>query len=286
MQGRIGIIGGSGLYRIDGLEDLRREKLTTPFGDPSGEYLIGRIGTAELVFLPRHGEAHRIIPSGINYRANIFGMKMLGVSWIIAFSAVGSLKEELPPRDIVLVDQFVDRTNRGRVMTFFDEGAAAHVGFAEPTCPPLSELLYDVISGLGIAVHKGGTYVNMEGPAFSTRAESELHRSWGMDLVGMTGMAEARLAREAEICLASVALVTDYDCWHEEEETVTVEQVVANVQANVSNAKNIIVEAASRFPIARECGCANALAGAIMTPPDQIDEKTKKRLEPIIGKYL
>ena len=286
MQGRIGIIGGSGLYRIDDLEDLRREKLTTPFGEPSGEYLVGRIGTAELVFLPRHGEDHRIIPSHINYRANIFGMKLLGVSSIISFSAVGSLKEELRPREIVLVDQFVDRTNRGRVMTFFDKGAAAHVAFSEPTCPPLSEMLHDVISGLGIPVHKGGTYVNMEGPAFSTRAESELHRSWGMDLIGMTGMAEARLAREAEICLAAVALVTDYDCWHAETESVTVEQVIANVEANVSNAKNIIARAASRFPIPGECGCANALAGAIMTPLDRIDDETKKRLEPLIGKYL
>ena len=286
MQGRIGIIGGSGLYRIDGLEGMRSHRLTTPFGEPSADYMIGQIGGIELVFLPRHGPDHRIIPSSINYRANIYGMKVLGVSWLLSFSAVGSLREEIRPREIVLADQFVDKTNGARLMTFFDKGVAAHVSFAHPTCPALSALVYDVIKGLGIPVHNRGTYVNMEGPTFSTRAESDLHRSWGMDLVGMTGLAEARLAREAEICLATVALVTDYDCWHEEVEAVTVGQVVKNLEANVVNARNIIVEASSRFPIARECQCADALDGAIMTPLDRIAEDARERLDPIIGRYL
>jgi len=279
----IGIIGGSGLYDIEGLEIIEEKTVSTPFGEPSDKVLIFELAGREIAFLPRHGKGHRFSPSTINYRANVCAMKMLGVEWIVSVSAVGSLKEEIAPGDFVIVDQFIDRT-KARVQTFFDDGIVAHVPFGHPVCGELAKVLYNSTKSLGIKVHNGGTYVCMEGPAFSTRAESMLHRQWGADLIGMTNMPEAKLAREAEICYATIALSTDYDCWKEEH--VDVETIVATLKKNVANAKSVIKDAIAKIPVERKCVCANALAGAIMTDLNVVPKDVKKRMEPITGRYL
>lgn len=281
----IGIIGGSGLYDIEGLTDIEKIRLDTPFGSPSDEFVRGRLEGRKIVFLPRHGKGHKILPSELNYRANIYGMKKLNVERIISVSAVGSLKEEIKPRDFLLPDQFVDRTNQARKTTFFGQGIVAHIGFAEPVCPVLSERLFQAGQKLGISVHPKGTYLNMEGPAFSTRAESNLYRSWGMDIIGMTNMPEARLAREAEICYVTLAMITDYDCWRPAEETVSVDLIIQNMRKNIQNAKKLIKLAISNIPEKRDCLCANALRQAIVTSPEEITPEIKKRLDIIIGKY-
>ena len=285
-MGVIGFIGGSGLYKIDGLIGVQEVEIETPFGDPSDKFITGQLEGREIVFLPRHGIGHRILPSEINYRANIFGMKKLGVDRIISVTACGSLKDELKPMDFVLPDQFVDRTNQARPMTFFGNGVVAHIAFAHPVCRQLNALLYETGKGLGLTIHQGGTYLNMEGPAFSTRAESELYRNWGMDIIGMTNMAEAKLAREAEICYATVAAVTDYDCWHASHESVTIEMIIQNLQNNIENARKMIVSIVKSMPEKRVCSCGEALKYAIMTDKKVIPEKTKKDLDIIIGKYI
>ena len=288
LKGRVGIIGGSGLYDIEGIKDVKAVKVKTPFGDPSDEYTTGVLEGQEVVFLPRHGKGHRRLPSEVNYRANIYGMKSLGVEAIISVSAVGSLKKELRPLDIVVPDQFVDRTNQARKMTFFGDGIAAHIAFAEPVCPELSMVLVDAGRGSGATMHEKGTYLNMEGPAFSTKAESLLYRSWGMDVIGMTNMAEAKLAREAEICYATLACVTDYDCWYAAEghECVTVDLIIQNLLKNVAVSKEILKKAIPKIPGMRNCVCRNALKDAIITSRDAISPEAKKRLGIIIGRYV
>jgi 5'-methylthioadenosine phosphorylase len=283
---RIGIIGGSGIYNIDGIEDKQWKEVKTPFGNPSDRYLVGKLCGEEVAFLPRHGAGHKIMPSELNYRANIFGMKKLGVEWLISASAVGSFKKEIKPTDIVIPDQFVDRTNQARKMTFFGEGIVVHIAFAEPVCPVLSKLLSDTAKKLGATVHEKGTYLNMEGPAFSTKAESLLYKSWGMDIIGMTNMAEARLAREAEICFATIALVTDYDAWHEEETPVTIDMIIQNLNKNSQMAKDLIKNVVSLIPQKRECLCATALKDTLITRADVIPKEKKKELELIVGKYI
>ncbi len=281
---KIGIIGGSGLYKIDGLRNIKELEVDTPFGKPSDSYVAGNIEGVEVVFLPRHGKGHRILPTELNYRANIYGMKKLGVEQLISISAVGSFKEELKPLHIVLPDQFVDRTNQGRKTTFFGEGIVAHISFAEPVCPVLREIIHKAGKDLGASIHEKGTYLNMEGPAFSTKAESHLYRRWGMDIIGMTNMPEARLAREAEICFATVAFVTDYDCWHEE--IVTIDMVIENLNKNIEMAKKLIKKVIPRLSGERDCQCKNALKYAIITDKKIIPEVTKKKLDIIIGKYI
>ncbi len=287
----IGIIGGSGLYEIEGLSGVERIRLDTPFGAPSDEYVVGRLDGARLAFLPRHGRGHRLLPHEINFRANIHGMKQLGVEWIVSISAVGSMREEIRPGDLVIVDQFLDHTRR-RVSSFFGDGAAAHVPFADPVCPVLAERLHQAgedataAAGQGARVHRGGTYLVIDGPQFSTRAESTLHRRWGVDVVGMTNMPEAKLAREAELCYATVALSTDYDCWHDAEEDVTVDAVLAVVRRNVATAKDLIRRVIPRVTPPRACPCAGAARGALMTDPALLTAETRKRLELILGRYL
>ena len=281
----IGIIGGSGLYEMEGITHLREERVTTPFGDPSDAYILGRLDGHTVAFLARHGRGHRLLPSELNFRANIYGFKVLGVQWIISASAVGSMREEIRPSDIVVPDQFFDRT-RARASTFFGDGVVAHVSFADPVCPDLSELLFGVGSDLGARMHKGGTYLCMEGPQFSTRAESRIYRSWGVDVIGMTNLQEAKLSREAEMCYATMALVTDYDVWHEAEGDVTVEKVIAILHKNVATAKAIVRSVIPKIRPDRSCGCASALKDAIITAPQAIPEATKKKLWPIVGKYL
>ena len=285
-MGSIGIIGGSGLYNIEALKKVKKVSLTTPFGRPSDKFIIGKLEGREVVFLPRHGLGHRVSPSGINYRANIYGMKKLGVERIVSVTACGSLKEEMKPLDFVVVDQFVDRTNHARAMTFFEQGIVAHIVFAQPVCPELSQVLYQSCTNTGVTVHPRGTYINMEGPAFSTLAESNLYRQWGMDIVGMTNMAEAKLAREAEICYSSLACVTDYDCWHPQQESVTIDMVIQNLAKNIDNAKKILVQVVKNLPRARGCSCKDALKYAIITDKKLIPEKTRKDLKIIIGKYI
>ena len=282
---RIGIIGGSGLYDIEGLKDPKWVRVDTPFGKPSDEYLCAKLSGVELAFLPRHGRGHHILPSELNYAANIYGMKKLGVEMIISVSAVGSLKEEIRPLDILIPDQYVDRTNQSRLTTFFGDGIVAHVALANPTCSELSMLVSEAAKSQGMSVHFGGTYLNMEGPAFSSKAESNLYRSWGMDVIGMTNMPEARCAREAEICYATMAMVTDYDCWHESED-VSIEMVIQNLLKNVDNAKKILKEVITKLPDKRGCLCASALENAIITDPAKISDDTKKKLDIIIGKYI
>ncbi len=282
---RIGIIGGSGLYDMAELTDREEVRLDTPFGPPSGPYITGSLRGARVAFLARHGTGHRLLPSELNFRANIFGFKRLGVDWILSASAVGSLREEYRPLDIVIPDQFLDRT-RGRISTFFGRGMAAHVSFAHPVCGALSGLAYEAAVEAGATVHRGGTYVCMEGPQFSTLAESRLYRSWNMDVIGMTNLQEAKLSREAEICYITLALVTDYDCWHEEHGRVTVDMIIANLLQNAATAQQVVANAAARLPIARDCECATALATAIITRPEVIPAQTKEELAPIIGKYV
>jgi 5'-methylthioadenosine phosphorylase len=281
----IGIIGGSGLYDMAELTDREEQSLTTPFGDPSGAYVIGTLRGKRVAFLPRHGVGHRILPSELNFRANIYGFKVLGVERILSASAVGSLKQEYKPLDILVPDQFFDRT-KGRISTFFGRGLVAHVAFAHPLCGELSRTLADSAERTGATVHRGGTYVNMEGPQFSTLAESKLYRSWGMDVIGMTNLQEAKLAREAEICYATLALVTDYDCWHPDHDSVTVDLIVANLTQNAVTAQKTIADAVGHLTAPRTCGCKDALATAIITRPELVLEQTKRDLAPIIGRYI
>src|SRR5438552_8860711 len=281
----IGIIGGSGLYDMAEVTDREEKTITTPFGDPSGPYIGGTLRGKRVAFLARHGVGHRILPSELNFRANIYGFKVLGVERILSASAVGSLKEQYKPLDIVVPDQFFDRT-RGRISTFFGRGLVAHVGFAHPVCSVLSAIVADSATAVAATVHRGGTYVNMEGPQFSTLAESKLYRSWGMDVIGMTNLQEAKLAREAEICYATMALVTDYDCWHPEHDCVTVDLIIANLLQNAKTAQRAIAEAVGRLDGARTCGCKDALATAIITAPELVPAQTKRDLEPIIRKYI
>jgi 5'-methylthioadenosine phosphorylase len=285
MAAEIGIIGGSGLYDMGELTDREEKTMATPFGDPSGPYVIGTLGGKRVAFLARHGAGHRILPSEINFRANIYGFKVLGVERILSASAVGSLKQEYKPLDILVPDQLFDRT-KGRISTFFGRGLVAHVAFAHPFCGELSTIAADAAAAVGATVHRGGTYVNMEGPQFSTLAESRLYRSWGMDVIGMTNLQEAKLAREAEICYATLALVTDYDCWHPEHDAVTVDLIIANLTQNAVTAQKTIAEAVGRIAGPRACGCKDALATAIITRPELVPEQTKKDLAPIIGRYM
>ena len=285
----IGVIGGSGLYEIDGLTDVHEVHIETPFGDPSDPYITGNLGEAKMVFLPRHGRGHRLLPSEVNYRANIYGMKTLGVEQIISVSAVGSMKEEIIPGHIVVPDQFFDRTQGKRASTFFGNGVVGHVQFADPVCADLSAVLVKSAREVGAIVHAGGTYLCIEGPNFSTRAESHIYRSWGIDIIGMTNLPEARLAREAEMCYGTVALATDYDCWHEGHDDVSVEAVIAVIQKNVATAREIIKTAAAMIVQQRQqrnCPCTEALKFAIMTDKSLIPAETQQALEPIIGKYL
>jgi 5'-methylthioadenosine phosphorylase len=283
---RIGVIGGSGIYAMEGLEGVREERVSTPYGDPSDACIIGRLGGAELVFLPRHGRGHRFNPSEVNYRANIFALKQLGVEWAISVSAVGSLKHEIVPGHVVVVDQFIDKTVR-RESTFFEKGLVAHVAFGDPVCPTLRGILLEAAREAGATVHDGGTYVCMEGPAFSSKAESNLHRSWGASVIGMTNMPEAKLAREAELSYATLAMATDYDCWHPDHDHVTVDQVVAVLLKNASVARAVVAAAVPR--ILAHGGPApqsRALASAILTQPAAVSIETRRALAPLIGKYM
>jgi 5'-methylthioadenosine phosphorylase len=281
----IGIIGGTGLYDIEGFVEAERVKLTTPFGDPSDEFLVGDLEGKRLIFLPRHGRGHRILPHEINYRANIFGMKQLGAGWVISVSAVGSMKEEIKPGDLVLPDQFFDRT-RSRPSTLYGGGAVVHVAMAEPVCPALSEVLYGTASEMNLPVHRGGTYICIDGPQFSTKGESRIYRRWGVDVIGMTAMPEGKLAREAELCYATISLVTDYDCWHETEEAVTVEGIMKILAEVGTRAKSLIRESVKRIGGPRECPCADALRDALLTPIEEIPEQHKVDLAPLIGRYV
>lgn len=281
----LGVIGGSGLYQMSGVHKGEWITVPTPFGSPSDDYFVGEIDGVRMVFLPRHGRGHRILPSELNFRANIYGMKKLGVEHLIAVSAVGSLKKEIAPGDIVLPDQFIDRT-RGRSGTFFGRGIVAHVSFADPMCRELTQLLAEVGREVGVMIHHGGTYVCMEGPQFSTRAESALYRSWGAAIIGMTNLQEAKLAREAELCFATLALATDYDCWNTEHGDVVIEDVLAILSKNVTTAQTIIRNAVPRLSKTRDCACAHALKDAIITERSLIPSSVKQELSPIIGKYL
>jgi len=283
---KVGIIGGSGLYEIEGFENKEEQSLATPFGIPSCNFITGTLDGVEVVFLPRHGKGHRLNPSEVNYRANIFAMKRLGVDAIISVTACGSLKEELKPLDFVVPDQFVDRTNKTRETTFFENGIVAHIAFAEPFAPEIRQILIDSAKKADATVHEKGTYLNMEGPQFSTKAESNLYRSWGMDIIGMTNVTEAKLAREAEISYASLAAVTDYDCWHESHESVTVEMIIANLIKNVENSKKILKLAVPEVNKLTEFSAVGALKHAIITNRDLIPEHKKKELQILVGKYL
>ena len=285
MNTTIGIIGGSGLYDMAELTDREERTLGTPFGEPSAPFVIGTLRGKRVAFLARHGIGHRLSPSELNFRANIYGFKVLGAEYILSASAVGSLKEEYKPMDLVIPDQFVDRT-RGRVSTFFGDGLVAHVGFAHPFCTHLSRIAYESATSAGATVHKGGSYVCMEGPQFSTLAESQLYRSWGMDIIGMTNLQEAKLAREAEICYTTIALVTDYDSWHPSHDEVTVDMIVANLMQNAKTAQQVIATAVGSLPFERNCECATALKHALITRPEAVPASTKEKLAPIVGRYL
>jgi 5'-methylthioadenosine phosphorylase len=279
------VIGGSGLYELPGLAGVEHLRVGTPFGDPSDEVVRGRLGDVTLVFLPRHGRGHRLLPTEINFRANLFALKQLGVERLISVGAVGSLCREIAPGHVVVPDQFIDRT-RQRQSTFFGGGIVAHVGFADPVCAALSRRLGDAARGAGATVHQGGTYLCMEGPQFSTRAESELYRSWGAQVIGMTNLQEAKLAREAEMCFASLALVTDYDCWNTEAGDVDIGEVLRILQANVDLARRCIADLSAVLPAERPCACARALEHAIITDPRLIPDRLKRDLAPLIGKYV
>jgi 5'-methylthioadenosine phosphorylase len=282
---RIGVIGGSGLYEMEGLNRVKTVRIATPFGRPSDDYIIGTLHGKRVAFLPRHGRGHRILPSDINYRANIYGMKKLGVERIISVSAVGSMQEEIEPGHIVIPDQFYDHTKHRR-STFFGDGIVAHVGMAEPVCPGLGSVLIEAGLKIGATIHRNGTYLCMEGPQFSSRAESLIYRQWDVDVIGMTNATEAKLAREAEICYSTIALATDYDCWHHSEEAVTVEAVLAVMKHNIETSKAMIREAVAMLPSSRTCGCGEALRNTIMTPESLMPARVRKDLAPIIGKYL
>jgi 5'-methylthioadenosine phosphorylase len=281
----IGIIGGSGLYEVKELEHPREVDIQTPWGAPSDHYLAGTLAGRRVAFLARHGRGHRLMPSELNFRANIFGFKKLGVERIISISAVGSLKEEHRPLDFLIPDQFYDRT-RSRASTFFGDGIVVHISLADPICPEAAEVVYQASKEAGVSVTKGGTYLCMEGPQFSTKAESNLYRSWGMDVIGMTNLQEAKLAREAEICYVTVAMVTDYDCWHPGHDAVTVTQIVDNLMKNAAHARAMLVRAVERMPRERKCRCGSALEHAIITDRSEIPPATRQKLELLIGKYL
>ena len=285
MSVQIGIIGGSGLYDMAELTDRDERLLSTPFGDPSGPYIVGTLRGKRVAFLARHGGGHRLSPSELNYRANIYGFKLLGAEWILSASAVGSLQEQYRPLDIVFPDQFIDRT-MGRISSFFGRGVVAHVGFAHPLCQPLSALAAEVAAGVGARVHKGGTYVCMEGPQFSTVAESNLYRSWGADIIGMTNLQEAKLAMEAEIAYSTMALVTDYDCWHPDHDAVTVEMIIDNLMHNAKTAQQVIAGTVERLDVTMRVPAHSALKTAIITRPDAIPEAARRDLAPLIGKYI
>jgi len=282
---KIAVIGGSGLYEIEGISGVEEVSLNTPFGPPSDKIVVGKLEGVNVAFLPRHGRGHRIPPTDVPFRANIYALKSLGVERIIAINSVGSLKADLKPGELLIPDQLIDRT-RSRVNTFFRESIAVHIPFADPFCPVLSRVVYEAAQKAGATVHKGGTYVVMEGPAFSTRAESRLHRSWGADVIGMTALPEAKLAREAEICYAVIACITDYDSWHEGFEPVTAEIIINTLRQNIATAKKIIKLALGKIPEKRDCDCGSALRTAIVTRPDLIPEKQKKDLDLLIGKYI
>jgi 5'-methylthioadenosine phosphorylase len=281
----IGIIGGSGLYAVEEIQDLTERRLTTPFGEPSDAYVLGKLSGRSVAFLARHGRGHRLAPSEINFRANIYGMKMLGVERIIAAGAVGSMKEQIHPMDLVFPDQFIDRT-RLRASTFFGDGIVAHVSFADPVCPDLKAGLVLAARRAGARVHEGGTYLCIEGPQFSTRAESELYRSWGASVIGMTNLQEAKLSREAEICYATMSLVTDYDCWHVSEEPVTVEAVLESLKSNAQMARRVLASALASLPSGRRCACGTALSNAIITDRAAIPAAARGKLELLVGRYL
>jgi 5'-methylthioadenosine phosphorylase len=291
---KLGIIGGSGLYEIEGMQDIKSVKVETPFGDPSDEFIHGTFHGQEIYFLPRHGKGHPIMPGELNHRANIFAMKKLGVTHIISISAVGSLKEEMRPRDVVVVDQYFDRTKSNKEHTFFGNGIVAHIGFGHPVCPELATLAADAAESAisesedtSRKVHREGTYINMEGPAFSTKAESNFYRAAGFSVIGMTNIAEAKLAREAEICYSTVAMVTDFDCWHPDHDHVTVELVIGHLRANTALAKSIVEKVVKGIAdLKRECSCGSALNCAVITSPDAMNPETKAALQPIIGKYV
>ena len=284
-EGALGVIGGSGLYSMAGLEVEEEVALSTPFGMPSDSYVVGRLAGRQMVFLPRHGCTHSILPGELNFRANIWGFKKLGIERIVSFSAVGSMKAEMEPLHVVMPDQFIDRT-RGRKDTFFGDGVVAHVSLADPVCPHLHDALVDAGRAVGATVWPEGTYICIDGPAFSTRAESHLYRSWGVSVIGMTNVQEVKLAREAEICYATVALVTDYDCWHEVEEDVTVQMVLENLRRNAATAQAIVRHLAARDMGPRTCPCKDALAQALVTQPEQVPAETRRKLDIIIGKYV
>ena len=286
MEVKVGIIGGSGFYQMDGLNELRKIEVETPFGLPSHAVVVGKIDGQSVAFLPRHGVGHPLLPSEINVRANIYALKSLGVEWLIGVSAVGSLREEIEPRHFVVPDQLYDHT-KNRTSTFFGDGIVAHVGFADPFCPILGQCIYQSAKRVGATIHSGGTYICMEGPAFSTLAESNLYRKFGFDVIGMTAAPEAKLAREAEMSYAVLACSTDYDCWHEDHEAVTTEMIIENLLANVETAKQIVRSAIQNLPLDRSMSPAyKALEKSIATNPNVIPEKTKQKLELLIGKYL
>ncbi len=284
-QAEIGIIGGSGLYSMPGFTDVQEVRQQTPFGDPSDPYVVGTLQGRKVAFLARHGRGHRLMPTELNFRANIYGFKQLGVERILSVSAVGSLKEEHKPLDFVVPDQFFDRT-RHRIDTFFGEGVVAHIAFADPICPELAKVIESACGKSGVNAKHGGTYLCMEGPQFSTKAESNIYRSWGMDVIGMTNLQEAKLAREAEICYVTVAMVTDYDCWHPHHDSVTVDQIVAVLVKNADNAAKVIREAVAAMPAGRSCKCGSTLAHAILTDRDKIPAATRQKLSLILDKYL
>jgi 5'-methylthioadenosine phosphorylase len=284
-QAEIGIIGGSGLYSMPGVSDIQEVKLNTPFGDPSDPFVLGTLAGRKVAFLARHGRGHRLLPTELNFRANIHGFKQLGVERIISVSAVGSLKEEHRPLEFVIPDQFYDRTKQ-RISTFFGEGIVAHVGFGDPVCGEMAKVMEQAAGKAGVVSKLGGTYVCMEGPQFSTKAESNLYRSWGMDVIGMTNLQEAKLAREAELCYVTIAMVTDYDCWHPDHDAVTVDQIVAVLMKNAENACGVVREAVAALPKQRSCKCGSALATAIITNKDVVPAATKEKLKLIIGKYF
>lgn len=288
-QATIGVIGGSGLYQMEGMTDIEEIRVQTPFGDPSDSITIGKVGGIAMAFLPRHGRGHRLSPTEVPSRANIWALKSLGVEWVISVSAVGSLREDVAPRDLLIPDQIFDRT-KSRVNSFYEGGVVVHCTFAEPFCPHLRGLLLASAHEVGnVKVHDGGAYVCMEGPLFSTKAESNVYRKLGMDIIGMTALPEAKLAREAELCYATIACVTDYDCWHESAESVTVDMVIANLSSNVANAQRILSSVAQKIPTSRvdqHCGCTSAVANAIMTAPHLIPADVKQRYDLLIGKYI
>ena len=284
-DGAIGVIGGSGLYELEGLNAVRWKAVRTPFGDPSDEYCVGEFEGRRVIFLPRHGRGHRLTPSELNFRANIWGLKSLGAEWVISISAVGSMKESIHPLDLVIPEQFFDATRR-RVSSFFGDGIVAHVGMADPVCPALADALEKAARGGTTTVQRGGTYICIEGPQFSTKAESRIYRQWGVDVIGMTNMPEAKLAREAELCYAMLALVTDYDVWHESHETVTVEAVIRNLLRNVATAKEVLRRVIPAIAGPRTCGCTELLRNAVITQPASFPIATRRRLDLLLGKYF